>query len=173
MIDDEKRPLPESNEEHRSRMRHDWQDLMEDLIIAGQEQGLFDNLPGAGKPLNLNKNPYARDVELAHALLKDNDLPPSWIADRQDVLAKVAKLRSDMARDWEWHIHAYQPTLNATQRSGLSISWDDACRRWQTTIDKLNKRIDRFNLKRPVEHLELFRLTLDDELKRLGARRYL
>jgi len=44
---------------------------------------------------------------------------------------------------------------------------------WLEQIAKLNRRIDDYNLKRPIERLELFKLTLESELKRIGARRYL
>ena len=37
----------------------------------------------------------------------------------------------------------------------------------------INKQIDDFNLRRPAEGMEIFKLRLDDELKRAGARRKL
>ena len=58
-------------------------------------------------------------------------------------------------------------------RPALTIGWDDSCRRWETAIVALNKEIDGYNLKRPASQLELFKLRLDDELKRAGAPRYL
>jgi len=41
---------------HRQRIRHDWDNLIEDIIAEGRDRGLFDNLKGKGKPLDLNKS---------------------------------------------------------------------------------------------------------------------
>ena len=59
------------------------------------------------------------------------------------------------------------------QRSALVIAWDDACLKWIETIAELNRQINNFNLKRPSDKLEMFKLNLDKELERAGARRYL
>jgi len=70
--------------EHRLRLRFDRSNLIEDLIEDGRQQGLFDNLPGKGKPLNLNQNPFACSQELANSLLKDNQMTPAWLIQRND-----------------------------------------------------------------------------------------
>lgn len=59
-------------------MGRDRKSLIDDLIEEAREQGMFDDLPGKGKPLNLKRNPYAAERELAHDLLKNNDL--MWCA---------------------------------------------------------------------------------------------
>ena len=86
----EKKPIENPIElaEYRTRLRNDRQDLIEELIQDGMESGLFDNLSGKGKPLNLNKNSYAADMELANELLKENDLPPLWIVQRNENLGQ-------------------------------------------------------------------------------------
>ncbi|GAB4264207.1 MAG: hypothetical protein Kow0080_03170 [Candidatus Promineifilaceae bacterium] len=162
----------ETPEERRFRMRHDWQDLIENLIADGKEKGLFDNLKGAGKPLNYQKNPYAPEMEFAHTLLKENDMAPVWIMARKQILAEIAELRDNIAAAWSAHVHAFQHVAEE-QKGKLIVSWDDACLSWLTQIARLNRRIDDYNLKRPIERLELFKLTLESELKRIGARRYL
>ncbi len=43
---------------HKKRMRQDWDNLIEDIIQEGVEKGLFDNLKGKGKPLNLSRNHF-------------------------------------------------------------------------------------------------------------------
>lgn len=157
--------------EYRSRLRHERQDLIEELIQEGFDQGQFDNLPGKGKPLNLEKNPYAADMELANELLKENDLPPVWILQRNEILAKVARLRTEIERQWGWHQREFGAA--SANKDRLTISWDDYCLKWMTEIAELNKNIDAFNLKRPFDNLEIFKLTIDSELKRAGAPRWL
>ncbi len=171
----EKKPLPVENPqelaEYRARLREDRQSLIEEIIQEGQEKGLFDNLRGKGKPLNLQKNPYAVDMELANELLKENDLPPAWILQRNKILAKIAKLRAEIERQWAWH---QREIAVATANKGqLTLRWDDHCLRWIDDIAALNKGIESFNWKRPLDNLEIFKLNLDDELKRAHAVRWL
>ena len=94
---------PETMAERRARIRHDWDNLIEDLIAEGQKQGVFDNLPGEGKPLKLKKNPYAPEMDLAHQLLKDNDLRPTWITLRNELLEQIRLLRLEIEHTWERH----------------------------------------------------------------------
>ena len=157
--------------EYRARLRHERADVIEELIQEGFEKGHFDNLPGKGKPLNLNKNPYAADTELANELLKENNLPPVWILQRNEILAKIAKLRSEIERQWTWHQREFGVATNNKDR--LTISWDDYCLKWIAEIVELNKSIDAFNLKRPFDNIEIFKLTIESELKRVAAPRWL
>ena len=157
--------------EYRARLRHDRPGLIEEIIQDGLEDGLFDNLPGKGKPLNLNKNPYAEDMQLANDLLKENDLPPAWILQRNEILANVAQLRTTIERQWAWHEREF--TIPNADKGRLTIRWDDYCLKWLAEIDEINKAIDAFNLKRPLENIEIFKLTLERELKRANAPRWL
>lgn len=162
-----------SQVEHRLRMRFGWHDLIEDLIEEGKKKGAFDNLAGSGKPLKLEQNLYAPDMALANKLLKDNDLTPAWIINRNIILEQKAQLRADMVQTWTQHKQAFRFAQGDAQKQALVISWDDACKRWLVEIGKLNKLIDDFNLKRPVNNLELFKLLFAEELDRIGAERYL
>jgi DnaJ family protein C protein 28 len=164
---------PEQLAEHRARMRHDWSNLIEDLIEEGRQQGIFDNLPGVGKPLKLNRNPYGREKELAHDLLQKNDLLPAWIMQRNDLLVQIQTLRGNIQRNWVRHEQEYRYAASEPIQDSLSISWDDKCLAWESQIQTLNRRINDFNLKRPSSSLELFKLSLEEELERAGARRWL
>lgn len=162
---------PQELAEYRHRLRHDRQNLMEDIIQEGIDNGLFDNLPGKGKPLNLNRNHFAADMEMANELLKENDLPPAWVLQRNEILAKIAKLRAEIERQWGWHEGKF--AIATANRGQLTIRWDDYCLKWQNEIVVLNKAIDAFNLKRPFDNIEIFKLNLEDELKRANAPRWL
>ncbi len=163
---------PAEQAEYHYRMRHERQDLIEELIQEGQERGLFANLPGQGKPLNLQKNPYEKDMELANKLLKENDLPPAWILQRKRILAGIDQLRADIRRQWAWHERAFA-AAPAEDKGRLTISWDDYCREWSARVADLNRQIENFNLKRPLDHLEILKLHLDRELAQANAPRYL
>jgi len=168
---------PEDNSikkaKHQFRMRNDWNNLIDDLIQDGQDKGIFDNLPGKGKPLNLKKSVYGAELDLAHKLMKENDLAPAWIMSRNQILEKIASLRNEVQRKWERHEREFRIIQDIVHRDGLTISWDDACLKWLGDIEKINKQISDFNLKRPVDNMELLKLDLESELKRVGAPRWL
>ncbi len=158
---------------HQFRMRNDWHNLIDDMIQDGQEQGMFDDLPGKGKPLNLNKSVFGAELDLAHNLMKHNDLVPAWIMNRNQIIEKIGALRADIQRRWERHEREFRIVQDAGYRGSLTISWDDACQKWLGDIEKLNKQIGDYNLKRPFDNMELLKLNLESELKRAGAPRWL
>lgn len=162
-----------SLEDHRRRMRFQWNDLMEDLIEDGRRRGLFEDLPGKGKPLDLENNIYEGSNTLANQLMKANDIKPVWLAQRIGVSEKIDELRSDIARAWERYRSVLTHAHGDSHRQALAVGWDDQCHRWQQSIEKLNKEIETFNLKRPRGQTELLKLRLGDELKRIEAPRYL
>jgi DnaJ family protein C protein 28 len=145
-------------------------DLVEEIITAAQEEGKFDDLPGRGRPLSLRKNPYAPEWDLAHRLLKDNDLVPVWIMERKALLSRIDALRRQIAAAWERGRAAY---ADPRRRDQAVICWDDACKRWQKEIIALNQDVTDFNLGRPFDHLEIYTLSLDAELERVDAPRWL
>ena len=173
---DDKQPQEEENgslEEHRRRMRFQWNDLMEDLIEDGRRRGLFENLPGKGKPLNLEQNAYEGNNTLANQLMKANDVKPIWLAQRIGVSEKIDELRTEMARVWERYKMAFSHAYGDSHRQALTIGWDDQCQRWQDAIERLNKQIGTYNLHRPNGQNEVIKLRLNDELIRIDAPRYL
>jgi hypothetical protein len=55
-----------------------FEQIVEDRIRKAQHKGYFDDLPGAGKPLDLTDDQHIpEDLRLAHKILKNADcLPP-------------------------------------------------------------------------------------------------
>ena len=159
--------------EHKIRMRFEYRDLVEDLIQEGQERGVFDNLKGKGKPLDLKSNLYDGDRKLAHELMKEHDIMPLWLARRNTVALVIEEFRGTIGRHWARHEQAYRLTQDETRRKALALSWSAHCRAWEGEIKEINKQIENYNLRRPGQGMEMFKLRLDDELKRAGARREL
>lgn len=175
MADNEEEPdeLSEAEKKtrHHLRMRFEFRDLIEDMIQEGQERGAFDNLRGKGKPLDLGRNPFEGDRTLANALLKEHDLLPAWLLKRNTIAGEVEVLRQDIARRWSRYEQALAVTQDNGRRQALRLGWDNLCDVWSEEITRLNKAIADFNLGRPGDNLELFKLRLDEELRRAGARR--
>jgi DnaJ family protein C protein 28 len=146
------------------RSEQAWQDLVSQQIEEAMRAGAFDNLPGKGKPQDLGTNPNApSDMDMANRILKENDLSPGWIADRKEMLAKIDDLRQRLSTTWE--------RRQSADDSRAPAFWADDLVRFQTEIDDLNRKIATVNLGMAISRLEIFRLNLDNELKRIGASR--
>ncbi len=49
-------------------------------LQEAMERGDFDNLPGKGKPLKLETNPFIPpETGMVNQLLKDNGFAPRWL----------------------------------------------------------------------------------------------
>ena len=172
-VDREEWTESERKAEHKIRLRFEYQDLIEDLIQEGQERGVFDNLKGKGKPLDLKSNLYEGDDKLANELMKEHDVVPLWLARRNRVGLTVDELRQDIGRRWQRHEQAFRLAQDKGRRMALGLSWRTQCRAWEEQIGEINKLIDDYNLRRPGVGMELLKLRLEDELRRAGAKREL
>lgn len=154
--------LPEgaenSEEQPRSeQMPNDeaWQWLVENRIQQAMNEGAFDNLAGKGKPLDLKKNPYLDPGQaLAFDLLQNNQAAPEWIERDKAIRWEWDTARRQLREAWQ----AYQ--ADPTQEA----DWQAALTRFEVRLQKINRRIDDFNLMVPVLSCQRVRLRLADEL---------
>lgn len=140
------------------------------LIEEAVEKGAFDNLPGRGKPLNLKKNPYAPEQSLAYELLQNNDYTLPWIAERNEMLASIEDYRATLLQEWERSQRLFQVAGSAAQRHTLQQEWKAFLRQKEAELLEINKAINALNLLIPASRLEVFKLSLERELQRAGAR---
>jgi hypothetical protein len=147
----------------------EWRSLVEQRLNEAMERGEFDNLPGAGKPMRLNENPNEpHEVQMANRLLKNNDLAPGWILDRQRLLDETRRMQDEVARKWQWYqlqLAGDDPEMQAVAR----YQWPLWLAEWEKKAADLNRRIRDLNLTLPIWRMELLRFDLGRELARLGA----
>ena len=111
----------------------EWHFIAERKIREALEDGLFEHLEGAGKPLDLSENPFEDpSLRMAHRLLKNNGFAPEWIMEAREIEAESRRL------------------------AAASGSGD-----YQSRVAALNRRIRAFNLKAPslTLHKRLFTST--------------
>jgi hypothetical protein len=148
-----------------------FESVVEKQIQEAFERGDFDNLQGQGEPIRVEKNVYAGDKELAYKLLKDNNFTLPWIADRVEVTDAIELFQGKMA----YQFKLIAPEVRAMVRTGqvavASQRWRALLAEWDAELVTLNKRIGDVNLLVPVRNLEVLRVTLDSELRRLGTAR--
>ena len=71
-----------------------WETWVDRAIRQAQERGDFDNLPGHGKPLVLDDDPYAGEWRTAFRALKNAGMAPPWIEANREIVAVRAELKA-------------------------------------------------------------------------------
>jgi hypothetical protein len=152
----------------------DWESAIEKAIREAQERGEFDNLANAGKPLNLEPNPYAPDLDLVHHLLKEQGFAPEWIEEdkmiRQVYADAVAQVQQAWRRYQERRLGAeLLPAVRCQQEQrSAALAWTAARQRFADQVTTLNQQIRLFNLKVPIVDKQRAELDVDAELHKLG-----
>lgn len=136
---------------------------VEEQIRRAMEEGAFDNLPGKGKPLHLDDNPFADpEWRLAYHVLQSSGYSLPWIEARREIEAALQEARQALRRSWEWH----QTQLAAGQPAAwVDAEWQRARVAFRDQAEELNRRIRSYNLQVPADRFQLPPLNLDRELE--------
>lgn len=132
-------------------------DLLDQIIGKAQADGLFDNLPGQGQPLQLDADELVpQEDRLGYRMLKTAGFSPPWMEARRSIDEERARLNAwldDARRRW---LH-----LAPNGRASLQVAY-------KRKLADLQRMITNFNLTAPpgVDHLEGLRMA--DELAKLG-----
>jgi DnaJ family protein C protein 28 len=143
---------------------------IEELLRKAMEEGKFDNLPGKGQPLHLDKiNPHADpDWELAYQILKEAGYSLPWIETLRAIEADLAAARQDQQLAWQVFRQDYAQQ-GAT--SLLADSWERSQRVFRDRLASLNKRIRDYNLAVPSSRFQRPVLDFEGEVKKIKERK--
>lgn len=137
--------------------RRNLHNYLDEIFAKAQADGLMDNLPGQGKPLNLRDDDMVPDEDrLAFRMLKSSGFAPPWLEARREIDAERARLDAwlaDANRRW--------PRLDGAARAALQIAY-------KRKLADLQRLIMDFNLTAPpsIPHVEGLRTA--EELAKLG-----
>jgi hypothetical protein len=93
------------------RVRIDsWEGHVEQMIREAQERGEFDDLPGAGKPLDLTDNPYAGEWQSAFRTARNAGAAPLWVELDREIAAEREQLQ-EMGQRSARHLRAERARL--------------------------------------------------------------
>ena len=155
--------------ERAHRAPEQWNDLISQRIEEAMRAGKFDNLRSKGKPLNPVPEPHVPpDMQMANSLLKNNDLTPAWISDRAQVLGEIERFRRKLRAAFTEHTNALAAAKTTADQTRIEHRWQAQLTAWQEEIRTLNRRIELQNFKQPVTFLEIVKLRLEDEVRRLS-----
>ena len=134
-------------------------DYIDEQIHEAQARGEFDNLPGIGKPLNLDENPFTGDKALAYSLLKQNGYAPPEVE-----LAKEIRTRFEKAQEKLEKLRLQRKSLSARRIppfASAKRAFQNAVEKTTTQYDQLlrelNRKILNLNLITPTSmHMPMF-----------------
>lgn len=140
-------------------------------------EGLFDNLPGTGKPLNWrgqNDANTPRDMQMANKIMKDHDLAPTWMMLGQALADRERKLRDELQRGFT----AYEGALQDAERSGdlgrrrrVVQAWERLLATFAEAAERYNRNVLTYNVMVPpgIDRREF--INIERELAQLTRRR--
>lgn len=133
-------------------------EYVDELIQKAQERGDFDNLPGAGKPLNLDDENFAGDKALGYHLLKSNGFAPTEVELAKEIRTERERVEAKLARV----IHQGK-TLRSrrvppfpSQKRAFNAAVEKAAREYEETLRNLNRKILDLNLTSPSQMHQTF-----------------
>ncbi|XP_078618946.1 dnaJ homolog subfamily C member 28-like [Branchiostoma floridae x Branchiostoma japonicum] len=138
--------------------------MVEDMIAESMANGEFDNLPGKGKPLNLQKseyNPYQdTTTHLINKILNDNGFKPQWVELEVEVRSRIKELRKKL--DSKRGAFGPEPFSPQNQKK-----WNTYLDTFREDIAALNKRIDKYNMIVPIMAKQLGHIKPDREVAKV------
>lgn len=145
-------PQEEQSKPKQARFRGKaYTHYIEEQIRDAEERGLFENLPGYGKPLRLEENVYAGDKAMAYNLLKSNGFAPSEIelikeirTERERAEAKLVKV----VRRGKTLRNRRVPPF-PSQKRAFNAAVEKAAKEYEHALRLINRRILTLNVSAP------------------------
>jgi DnaJ family protein C protein 28 len=135
--------------------------LIDELIREAESQGQFDNLPGRGKPLRLDENPYEDPAwRMAYRVLRANGFSLPCLEVRRQIEADLQSARHELARSWSWRRD--QPAQDF-----IEGEWRRALTAFREKVAGLNQRIFDYNLALPSDLLQRRQIDVEEEIDRI------
>jgi DnaJ family protein C protein 28 len=139
------------------RDRSNWIDK---TIQAAQERGLFDDLEGAGRPINWeDESLIDDDWVMAFRIMREQGFAPEWIELHKEIDGELEGAREAVSRVWLWRKERLIGARESQRRAYATFA---------ETIVELNGKIVDFNLIVPIARLQMFKLDRKQELADLG-----
>jgi hypothetical protein len=138
-------------------IRHQYESLIDQIMNKAQADGLMDNLPGQGQPLQLDDDALVPDeYRLGNRMLKSSGFAPPWIEAQREIEQERAKLDS-----WLKDAKRRLPHLEPAARTALKVAY-------RRKLDDLQRMITHYNLQAPAGAPHLAGLRMADELAELA-----
>lgn len=127
-------------------------------IEEAMERGEFSDLPGKGKPLKLDANPFLTpQARMANRLLKENGFSPRWVELEKEIKKEKAQLERvfinlKARRERLVAIVQQYPHRREVIRRTFEQERARAIARYSEKLENLNRKIQRVNLLMPTRN---------------------
>ncbi|HEY7984830.1 MAG TPA: DnaJ family domain-containing protein [Ktedonobacterales bacterium] len=128
-----------------------WASIVDEQIRDAFSRGDFDNLPGAGRPLDLTENPFAGDRAAAFNLLKSHGVAPREIELGREIDADQAAAQAPLDR-LRWRRDQLAARLLApftSERRAYNVLRQSTRARYADELRALNSKILTLNVLAP------------------------
>ena len=138
---------------------------IEEIIRRAIEEGEFDDLPGKGKPLQIEQNPHQDpDWQAAHHILKSSGFTLPWIESLREIETNLQQARERLSRAWLWR---QDPQDHKFQTKFIESEWMKASENFQEWIATINNQIRAYNLEVPNGRFQLLLVNADQEIEKV------
>jgi len=140
---------------------------IDEQIRKAIQEGSFDNLPGKGRPLDLEINPHEEaDWGMAFRMLRSSGYTLPWIETRREIELELDEARSALARSWQWQCEQQNQKLEPVV---IESEWQRSLTTFEGKIKELNKRIFNYNLEIPSNQFSRLTIDLDREISMITS----
>lgn len=130
-----------------------WQILIDQKIRESIGDGDVSHLPGAGKPLNLDDDPYTpSDQRSAFKIMKENNVVPDWMMVGKALEQAEEKLHKQIesrATHYQRHLADGRRKDSILEETKIENSWNTYIEEFTDRVERLNKEILLYNLSVP------------------------
>ncbi len=138
---------------------------IEEIIRQAIEEGEFDDLPGKGKPIQIEQNPHQDpDWRAAHHILKSSGFTLPWIESLREIKTNLLRAQDRLLRAWSWCQDQQDHTF---QTEFVESEWMKARENFQERIASINNQIRTYNLEVPNDRFQLPLVNADQEIKKV------
>ncbi len=136
-----------------------YQDYVEELIQEAQQRGEFSNLPGMGKPLQLDDDTYAGDKAIGYHLLKSNGFAPAEVELANEIRKQRERAEAKLKRIVQQGqtLRSRRVLPFASEKRAFNTTVEKAASEYDRMLRELNRKILTLNLMAPTAmHQTLF-----------------
>jgi len=140
---------------------------IEEQIRRAIQDGKFTDLPGRGKPLSIDENPYTSpEWRLAYHVLRSSGYSIPWIEQRREIEQQIEHVLNALHHAYLW-CNSESASKHSTAQK--EAEWQRALVAFVDSSREINKRIRDYNLQSPAPEFHLPIIQPQREIERLTS----